>query len=542
MVSNDIENRLAKLRQDYTDTISEKIGIITAAWQALLGGGEKSPVVMANIRYHAHRLAGGAGSFGFTQLGAVASGLEEAVTPLLEKPRLSNIDHDRISERIALLREAAASIADPETTEGPEKLSDHIVTNTLLQVGDLDSDTTEALGNLGSFGYSVVRKSAAEVEDGLEDIDNPTAILIDISLLDYGAGVIEQLTDRNNWRATPPPLIILSDHDDFKSRLKALRCGSNAFLVWPVTDVDIVDTLDRLSPPSGQAPIRVLIIDDDASLADYYTMILEAAGMECRSITDPTEVLVASTEFDPEMIVTDLYMPICSGDEMAGTLRQKEEFDGVPIIFLSGEHDIDAQFLALRRGADDFLNKPVSASDLVSAVTTRARRFRNLRARISQDSLTGLLNHTTIKQRLEVEISRSVRTGQPMSFALIDIDHFKQVNDSYGHPTGDRVIKTLSRMLVQRLRKTDIVGRYGGEEFAAVLPGADLETARKILDDFRESFSQVAHNSSEGTFTCSFSCGVAEFRSEDQDLTEIADEAMYKAKQSGRNRVVAADN
>ena len=106
-----------------------------------------------------------------------------------------------------------------------------------------------------------------------------------------------------------------------------------------------------------------------------------------------------------------------------------------------------------------------------------------------------------------------------MSFALLDIDLFKRVNDTYGHPTGDRVIKTLSRMLVQRLRKTDIVGRYGGEEFAAILPGADAQKAKRIIDDFRKEFAEVAHTSHEGPFTCSFSCGIAEFKDATQDLT-----------------------
>ncbi|MEQ9325810.1 MAG: diguanylate cyclase [Rhodospirillales bacterium] len=538
-MDNQIEQRLARLRRDYLDTINEKIGLITAAWQALLEGAEKSSDVMANIRYHAHRLKGGAGSFGYISLGEAARDLEETANELRNRTRLNNADHDRVSQLIGQLKDAAGSMSDSASSLTADGLKPTQATNTVLIVGELDEDTTACLASLATFGYSHRHISAAEIEK-IEPQERPAAILIDISLLDFGAGVVEKLHDLNAWNATPPPLIVVSDKDDLKTRLKALRSGSDSFLVWPVTDVDIIDALDRLSPPTGNAPIRVLVIDDDRSIADYYTMILEAAGMECLAITDPTEVLTASTNFDPELILTDLYMPDCSGDELAGVLRQKEEFDGVPIIFISGEIDSDTQFLALRRGADDFLTKPIAAADLVSAVTTRARRFRNLRDRISQDSLTGLLNHTTIKSRLEVEISRAERAGQPMSFALLDIDLFKRVNDTYGHPTGDRVIKTLSRMLVQRLRKTDIVGRYGGEEFAAILPGADAEMAKRIIDDFRKEFAEVAHTSHEGTFTCSFSCGIAEFKDPEQDLTELADAALYKAKQEGRNRVVVA--
>jgi diguanylate cyclase (GGDEF)-like protein len=536
-VQEQIEERLARLRRDYLDTINEKVGLITSAWQALLEGAEKAPSVLANIRYHAHRLKGGAGSFGYAALGDAARALEETSIELQDKPRLANADHDLVSQLITNLKDAAETMSESAAGPGPEGLTPMQVTNDLLIIGDLDEDTEACLGSLETFGYGYRRVSASEIES-LQSQERPAAILIDISLLDFGASLIEKLLDLNAWNTTPPPLVVISGQDDLKTRLKALRSGSDAFLVWPVTDVDIVDTLDRLSPPTGDAPIRVLIIDDDKSIADYYTMILEAAGMECMAINDPTQVLVASTNFDPELILTDLYMPVCSGDELAGVLRQKEEFDGVPIIFISGEIDSDAQFLALRRGADDFLTKPIAAADLVSAITTRARRFRNLRDRISQDSLTGLLNHTTIKSRLEVEISRAERAGQPMSFAILDIDHFKRVNDTYGHPTGDRVIKTLSRMLVQRLRKTDIVGRYGGEEFAAILPGADAEMAKRIIDDFREAFANVAHTSQEGSFTCAFSCGIAEFKDSKQDLTELADAALYRAKQEGRNRVV----
>ncbi|CAN0187305.1 unnamed protein product, partial [Chrysoparadoxa australica] len=250
-------------------------------------------------------------------------------------------------------------------------------------LGEIDEDTLSSLRSLEAFGYRV-RHIPTLTDKSLENGETrPVALMADISLLDFGMEKVSELMDINRWNTTPPPLVVISDRDDFRTRLKALRSGAEAFLVWPVADVDIVDMLDRLAPPTGTEPLRVLVVDDEESLARYYTMILEAAGMECMSISNPTEVLSAATSFDPEIIQTDLYMPLCSGDELAAVLRQKEEFDGVPIIFISGEVSSDAQFLALRRGADDFLTKPVNAADLVAAITTLGRRFRHLRARIS---------------------------------------------------------------------------------------------------------------------------------------------------------------
>ena len=166
-----------------------------------------------------------------------------------------------------------------------------------------------------------------------------------------------------------------------------------------------------------------------------------------------------------------------------------------------------------------------------------------LRSFMVRDSLTGLLNHTAIKDLLYGEVAGAVRQKKPLSFAMIDIDHFKKINDRYGHPAGDRVIKSLSRLLKQRLRSSDLVGRYGGEEFAAVLIDADRTTAMDVLDTIREDFSQLRHLADEKDFTVTFSCGIADV-SQFPDITKLsdaADKALYKAKHAGRNRVMLAD-
>jgi diguanylate cyclase (GGDEF)-like protein len=167
-----------------------------------------------------------------------------------------------------------------------------------------------------------------------------------------------------------------------------------------------------------------------------------------------------------------------------------------------------------------------------------------LRSFMVRDSLTGLLNHTAIKDQLDGEVAWAIREKKTLSFAMIDIDHFKKVNDTYGHSVGDRVIKSLSRLLKQRLRTSDLIGRYGGEEFAVVLVDDDKTTAMKVLDIIREDFSQLRHLANGKEFTVTFSCGIADVSQfpDASKLNDAADKALYKAKHAGRNRVMLADN
>jgi len=157
-----------------------------------------------------------------------------------------------------------------------------------------------------------------------------------------------------------------------------------------------------------------------------------------------------------------------------------------------------------------------------------------------RDSLTGLLNHTAIKDQLDGEVARAKRQNKPLSFAMIDIDNFKRVNDNYGHPAGDRVIKSLARLLKQRLSANDLVGRYGGEEFAVILVDTEGAAALKVLDTIRNDFSQLRLVADEKEFSASFSCGIAEVTKfpDANGLCDAADKALYKAKHAGRNRVM----
>lgn len=335
------------------------------------------------------------------------------------------------------------------------------------------------------------------------------------------------------------PSIFISARDDWHARLAAVRGHGSAYLTKPLDFNDLLERLDQLTLKQQPDPFRVLIVDDMEVLAEHYAIVLQDAGMDVKIVSDVGDLLETLSDFKPELILMDIFMPQCSGLEAASIIRQKDEFLSVPIVFLSTESDPLQHLSAMELGGDDFLQKPIQDDRLIIAERSRAQRFRMLRSHMHSDGLTGLLNHVTTKTHLVAEIARAHRQNEPLCFAMLDIDLFKKVNDNYGHPVGDRVIKSVARMLTKRLRKSDLIGRYGGEEFAIILPETDIKTAENVLNSVREDFSKIIQQDKKKTFSCTLSAGISQLTTSScmEDLIGYADMALYDAKDSGRNKV-----
>ncbi len=260
----------------------------------------------------------------------------------------------------------------------------------------------------------------------------------------------------------PPLRVFLSSRGDLVARLAAARLGSDAYLTKPLEAGLLAETLDRLAVGGPADPYRVLIVEDDAEAATLYARTLEEAGMKVAIESDPMAIMAPLSRLQPDLILMDLYMPGCAGPELAAVLRQQTGYVGVPIVYLSAEEGLAEQIAAISAGGDEFLTKPIAPGHLVAAVKARALRGRFLATRIAHDGLTGLLNHTHMKQQTEIELSRADREGWEVAYAMIDLDRFKSVNDAFGHTAGDRLLKSLGRLLRQRLRRSDVLGRYGG--------------------------------------------------------------------------------
>jgi len=401
-------------------------------------------------------------------------------------------------------------------------------------------DARDLASQIAHFGYAV---KAVEDVPALEVAMSealPVALVVDLE--PHAGTVLAALGRLRDRFAHAVPVVFLASRDDPATRLESVGTGGAGFLVKPVDVGALVDLLDDLSQRTEPGDYRVVLAEPEPALGARIEGALTEAGLQVTRVCEPLQVLRTLAETPPDLLVAEMDLPGHGGLALARAIRQQPGYMGIPIVFL-GDTVEPAQRAEALMVAEDYFAKPVDPHWLAAVVASRAERARRLRSRLHQDSLTGLFSHTRIKEQLELEVSRAGRAGQPLSFAMIDIDRFKAVNDRYGHLAGDRVIKALARVLKERLRRTDFVGRYGGEEFALIFPDTALADARDVLETIRGGFAQIRHRSDGGAFKATFSGGLAAFpRCPDaESLVAAADAALYAAKGAGRNRLRLAD-
>jgi diguanylate cyclase (GGDEF)-like protein len=500
---------------------------------------ERSPESLEALRLLAHNLGGSSGGYGFHEVGelsrklelAASSGVEHAVAHVPGPRRLVGALRRAVQE--AALKSAPSSPTLPAFEDSEPR-------RRLVYLIEDDADLAALLTEqLAPYGYDVAHHTTEE--SVLESLDEspPSVMMVDVNLGDglRGGAIVQSLPPAVRERV---PVVFISVDGGMGARLEAVRAGADAYLTKPLDVDDLSSILDHLVRDTSFKQLRVLVVDDTLEDAQLHAATLEEAGMVTRVATDPSLALGLVREFDPEVVLLDLYMPHVRGDELASIIRQHPSLISLPIVLLSAETDQRLQFDAMKRGADDFLSKPVDPSRLASSVRVRGQRYRQLRMAMQRDSLTGLLNHRNAKQALATERARALRTGSPLSVAMLDIDYFKRVNDTHGHPAGDRVIRSLARVLVQRLRRSDIVGRYGGEEFLVIMPDTSVASAVGVLEELRASFSRLTHVGDDGKFSCTMSGGLVQLDPDEasDEVLARADRALYDAKRKGRDRIV----
>ena len=301
---------------------------------------------------------------------------------------------------------------------------------------------------------------------------------------------------------------------------------------------------------------RVLIVDDHEDNVEVIRARLEASGYEVESAADGEEALDRVRQCPPDLILLDVMMPRIDGMEVARRIKADETLPFIPIIMQTALDTVEHKVEGLGAGADDYVTKPINFAELEARVKSMlrikvlqdelARANDELRRMAVTDSLTGLHNRRNVELLLHDMFEHSVRLHEPLACAMFDLDHFKSVNDTYGHQAGDAVLQQLAGILKASAREIDKVGRYGGEEFIILLPGTVLDAAVTFAERTRQQVESHTFTFEGGSLRRTLSCGVAAFPhpriSHREALVKAADDALYVAKELGRNRVVRFDS
>lgn len=311
----------------------------------------------------------------------------------------------------------------------------------------------------------------------------------------------------------------------------------------------------------------IVIVDDLPDNLRLLSGILKEKGYRVRPSPSGKRALVTIAKEPPDLILLDIMMPEMDGYEVCRQLKENDQTADIPVIFLSALNEVFDKVKAFRAGGVDYIAKPFQVEEVLARVnahltirnqqkalahqnkelkaksaliTSQAEKLKELACR---DPLTGLANRREFLARAGDEESRFERTGKPFAILMIDIDHFKRINDTYGHECGDFVLVGISRCLEENLRKQDVVARWGGEEFIVLLPESDRKGALGVAEKIRNSINNKQYSCRNVSLSVTATLGVC-FQNGNRHIEELirrADEALYKGKKAGRNRVVDAD-
>jgi len=546
-----MNKKLSDLFRQYIKKLPQKLKIIEKLIRDIVA--EEQDHSYYEILYNEiHSLSGSSLTYGLKAIAATCRRLEKLFATLVaknttpsarQKQELMTVFYNLQKQTEDTTHSVIQPTSDGKMKSTRKKKGDTALKKKIILLVNPDNNITKELSlQLKFYGFEITTYGEISQINKAKIKNSDVIFILDASYLDASDTEYKSIRKLKQDDPLNVHIVFIAENDTFKKRLQAVRKGADVFFVLPLDITEMLDNLHNLTNEAGQELYHILIVDDDPEQIAWCALWLQQAGMITSVVSNPMQVIPQIIETKPELILMDMYMPNCNGMELAKIIRQQKAFVSIPIIFLSIENNIHKQYEALHLGGDDFLTKPIKPEHLIASVTIRANRYRKLRFYMERDSLTGLLNHSRSEEQLEIELKRAERLNAPLSYSMIDIDFFKQVNDNYGHLSGDRILKSLANLLQERLRRSDIIGRYGGEEFAVILPNTDVRNAFLVIDEIRNNFSQIKHRAGKKEFFVTISAGIAAFPQFPSfvALNEAADKALYFAKQHGRNKVTSA--
>lgn len=538
-LSHSAPEHIAKLQQLYITSMPTKHSEVTMNW-VLAEQQNWQGESVENLLRMIHHLSHTAASFGFADIGAMAGDVESLLLGGIMAENLSEIRH-KLQALCGLLTVHASVSETYKKPLVPETWLQQSAHRKILII-DNKLSLSRIVAPLEKAGYLVEISNNINTLQHYAETQTPNAIILDGAFDSQASPLFSEAVRLLNTQFPNAPILYIFRVNDFANRLQAVRLGAKHYLTQPITVHQILESLDNLLGLHAQEPYRVLILEEDTDLARLYQTSLEQAGIHSELLIDPSCFLNALVEFKPETILLDSTQPQCSGLELAAILRQEEAYGHINLLFLSADAQQNLPLWSL--GNDQILTKPIPLNYLVELILHKARASRKLQQDLSHDKLTGLLNEPSFRERLQANIALAERSGSPVMVAVLDLVQFKQINLQQGYWVGNQVLKNIAKMLRQRLRRGDLIGRSQNNQFLIALYDADKTSSVQVLQQLLPEISELPPSLGE-SLQLQWNVGIAHYPGHihkynelSLDMLAVASNALQTAKQQGDHQFV----
>jgi two-component system cell cycle response regulator len=450
--------------------------------------------------------------------------------------------------------------------------SDAAPSPTILVVDDDERIQRVLVTRLRDAGFATLAVSDGEQAlAACRDVDTrPDLVILDVMMPGKdGFQVCHEIKENRETRVIP--VLLLTALDGEAERARGAQSGADEFLTKPFNAQELLDrvrsllgvrqleqladhraTVERLVDPNRPAArvggASVLLIEDNDAQRTLYKSWLADVGHTVQEATSLDGARGALANADYDLIVADVMLPDGDVRHLVRSLRERQDLADLPMLLVTALSETEQKVLGFDAGADDYLVKPVEELEFKARVDVQLRkrasmqrlseRLRATAWRAVTDSLTGMYGRSFFDAHLRQHLALARRYHRAISIVMMDVDHFKKVNDRLGHLAGDDAIRKVGDRLRRRLRHSDVLCRYGGEEFAIILPEITLSGAKYTAEELRELVSSEPFTVMGQTLSITISAGVASARGGSaESLVQAADRALYRAKSLGRNRV-----
>jgi len=505
---------LAKLWERYKDSFIDEVAMLSQVITALEAG-VFEPEVQQKAGQDAHKLAGALGSFGFYEGSSLAREIEQ----LLCITNLERVQIEQLSKLGNLLQQ---ELEKPPVLTASACV--YCVQHGLLLVIDDDAVLTERIRlEATAWGFQVeVAQNLSAASEAIAS-NSPDVILLDLMFAEpaeSGLAFLAQL--RHQYPEIP--VIVLTGRNSLADRLEVARLGGHAFVHKSVPPSEMLKVVTQVLGHAQTAQAKVMVVDDDPKVLVSLSALLEPWGLDVITLADPQQFWQVLETSLPDLLILDVKLPDFNGVELCQIVRNDPQWSQLPVLFLSACNDAQTVHQVFTAGADDYIQKPIVGPELIARVFNRLERTKIHRDLAEIDQLTGLTNRRKSIQQLTNLLQLAERHRQPFCFMLLDLDHFKWVNEQHGYDAGDMVLSRFGKLLKQSLQGSDILSRWGSEEFVIGLYGVKQEQGIKLLIRFLNIWNQQGFTDANNqTFSVSCSAGVAEYPKDGADL-----QALYR--------------